>query len=29
MGEAENVYRGFELAARLEPDVLLVDIRMP
>lgn len=29
MGEAENSCRGIELAARLKPDVLLVDIRVP
>lgn len=29
MGEAENGYRGIELAARHKPDVLFVDIRMP
>ncbi|WPR66055.1 response regulator [Glutamicibacter protophormiae] len=29
MGEAENSCRGIELAARLKPDVLLLDIRMP
>ncbi|NAZ16751.1 response regulator [Glutamicibacter soli] len=29
VGEAENGYRGIELAQRLEPDVILMDIRMP
>ena len=29
VGEAENGYRGIELARRLEPDVILMDIRMP
>lgn len=28
-GEAENGYRGIELAQRLDPDVILMDIRMP
>lgn len=29
VGEAENGYRGIELAQRLEPDVILLDLRMP
>lgn len=29
VGEAENGYRGIELALRQEPEVILMDIRMP
>lgn len=29
IGEAENGVRGLELASRLDPDVILMDIRMP
>ena len=29
VGEAENVARGIEAAARLKPDVTLLDIRLP